>query len=301
MTEILVTPKPGFCIKTSTQNEVLWGDLGKTVPKNVKIFINICYHDSIPAPTPTSSSNLPVVLSSIRPDTDKAGSPAITLEAVLHPDVKSRILRNQDVKIDVAEAALLKIEEHVANGLSLGRKLGTPNLASKGKLVPRKVAVSTSRLDHDNQQKPLIEEMKALPEPKKSILKPSTVQNAGLTDVFSWRWAKTDQGKLEVRIRIPSSLTKSQIEATSLLIEPRRLILTLPAQPAELDINLNKSDAEIVTTSSSSSSGYLTPSKGETEGDETQRLLQLKRQRPFNVEDAHAEWRIATSTLTVTL
>jgi len=68
-------------------------------------------------------------------------------------------------------------------------------------------------------------------------------------------------------------------------IEPRRFILHIPVQPTalNLDVDLSLSDAEL------SARPYRDIA------------LTLKRQRPFDVDSANAEWRVAENRLDITL
>jgi len=80
-------------------------------------------------------------------------------------------------------------------------------------------------------------------------------------------------------------------------MEPRRFILNIPDFPT-LDVNLDLSDAEIVSLASSSTS--LTLHGASEEAGTESNILTLKRQRDFDVDNVNAKWKVADSILVVT-
>lgn len=137
---------------------------------------------------------VPVIVSHAREDVDKgklrvaymdtvlivswcilAGKPSLLFDCIFNSGVKARMLRDPDFKIflvgecscmsDIllvtpliffAELALQRIE--VQTGLALSRAIATPNIASKGKLLPRTITLPSS----------LIQQKKAKPPPTES-------------------------------------------------------------------------------------------------------------------------------------
>ncbi|CAA7261955.1 unnamed protein product [Cyclocybe aegerita] len=87
---------------------------------------------------------VPVIVSNGREDKDKAGNPSIVFDCIYHTSVKSRTLCDPEFKIFLVELALQRIEAQT--GLSLSRNIATPNIASKGKLLPRTVQIPASLL-----------------------------------------------------------------------------------------------------------------------------------------------------------
>lgn len=81
-------------------------------------------------------------------------------------------------------------------------------------------------------------------------------------------------------------------------MEPRRFILNIPDFPV-LDINLDLSDAEIISLTSSATSVSLHGVPGEA-GVEPNNVLTLKRQRDLDVGAASAKWKISENVLIVT-
>ncbi|KAF9460470.1 hypothetical protein BDZ94DRAFT_924939 [Collybia nuda] len=240
-----------------------------------------------------------------------AGNPSLVFDCIYHTSVKSRTLIDPEFKIFLVELALQRLEAQTS--LVLSRQIGTPNISSKGKLLPRTVLIPSflaEKPQHSNS-KPLIEEvahastsassdspgshkpkaiLKASPPQVSSLLaKPTTTRHEKL----SWTWSKIDE-RLRIVISVPALIT-SDIAQTTLDIEPRRFIVSIPGYPT-LDVNLVLSDAEIVATSSSKTSVSLhgTPDK---EVQEPSRILMLKRQRDLDVDGATAEWHVAEGNL----
>jgi hypothetical protein len=81
--------------------------------------------------------------------------------------------------------------------------------------------------------------------------------------------------------------THAQIPSSTLDLEARRIILSIPAL-YELDVNLNASDAEIAATFSKEGSG-----------DGMESALRLKRMRNLDVQEAKAEWRVGERVVVV--
>ncbi|KAJ7584911.1 pre-RNA processing PIH1/Nop17-domain-containing protein [Mycena floridula] len=313
MAGVVLSPTAGFCVKSSTLQSAVYQPIEPDaaapnsiepvtgpipVPQGQKVFINISWDQQVPQPPEASEEvvrkammgedeawYVPVVVSEGRRDTDKAGKLSLVFDCIFHPSIKSRILRDPEFRLFIIELALQRIEAQTP--LVLSREIGTPNIAAKGKLLPRKVNLP-SKKSVPSTTKPLIEEI--------SASKPSTGLNPkgilkGLSAAEkskpSWSWSNKDD-RLEITISVPKlasrQLTHSQIPLTTLDLEPRRLILQVPGYET-MDINLNLSDAEIVATS------------GTTEYSETEKSLLLKRQRRFDVEGAVSEWRAADGKL----
>ncbi|KIM41697.1 hypothetical protein M413DRAFT_27292 [Hebeloma cylindrosporum] len=176
---IELSPKAGFCIKSSTlspavlpppppptkPNANLLEPASGPIPiaKGLKVFVNIAWDANVPPPPEGSEEAIqramqgedvdegnpsgwyvPVIVSSGRQDTDKAGNPSLVFDCIYNTTVKSRTLRDPEFKIFLVELALQRIEAQ--SGLALSRNIGTPNIASKGKLLPRTVQVPAAML-----------------------------------------------------------------------------------------------------------------------------------------------------------
>ncbi|KAF8797745.1 hypothetical protein BYT27DRAFT_7204157 [Phlegmacium glaucopus] len=173
-----LAPKAGFCIKSSSltptvlppplpspsSKKLLEPTPGPIpVPKGLKIFINIAWDPHVPPPPEgnedairramqgedvdekdPSAWYVPVIVSNARQDTDKSGKPSIVFDCIYNPTVKSRTLRDPDFKLFIVELALQRIESQ--SGLNLSREIATPNIASKGKLLPRSVHIPASTM-----------------------------------------------------------------------------------------------------------------------------------------------------------
>ncbi|KAJ7631993.1 pre-RNA processing PIH1/Nop17-domain-containing protein [Mycena polygramma] len=315
---VSLKPIPGFCIKSTTLSSAVLkssaapgpNSLESTsisVPIHRKIFINVAWDAQVPPPPEGNEDAIqramngedehlnpdawfvPVIVSEPRQDTDKSGKPSLVFDCIYHISIRSRTVRDPAFKIFIQELALQRIEAQTS--LVLSRQISTPNIASKGKLLPRTVLIPSFL--PTGPKKPLIEEVSptATLDGRKSdastkgILKPATSAPAPPTTATAparptWSWLKTTAGALEITIQIPS-LTRALVAETTLDLEPRRLILSVPAHPP-LDINLGVSDAEIAAKS-------VAPDAA----------LMLKRAREFNVETATAEWHVSNGMLVV--
>ncbi|OSC99972.1 hypothetical protein PYCCODRAFT_1453464 [Trametes coccinea BRFM310] len=168
-TRISLTPSPGFCIKSTSLNTTtlpLPSGSPLTIPANLKIFVNIAWDKNVPAPPEASEDAIeraiagdvalapdasdpedwfvPVIVSEPRQDKDKAGKPSAVFDCIFNSSLKSRALRSPEFKTFLIELAFQRIE--VQYGVQLSRQIGTPNIASKGKLTPRSVLVPTALL-----------------------------------------------------------------------------------------------------------------------------------------------------------
>ncbi|KAK0463181.1 pre-RNA processing PIH1/Nop17-domain-containing protein [Desarmillaria tabescens] len=259
---VTLSPQAGFCVKSTT--------IAENGGNGMKVFINIAWDANVPSPPPASDEVIqramqgedddgwyvPVVVSEPRGDVDKVGKPSLVIDCVYNKSLKSRVLRDPAWKTFLIELALQRIE--VQSGLLLSRRIGTPNIASKGKLGPREVTVPdlSTKGKEKETKKALIEEV----------------------STGSWAWSRSSQSDcIDIRIAVPN-LDRSLIGDTSLDLEPRRLILSVPSQPT-LDIDLSISDAELASKHSLSDA------------------IALKRQRPFKVDEATAEWIVSEKVL----
>ncbi|KAL0058209.1 hypothetical protein AAF712_015125 [Marasmius tenuissimus] len=301
------------------------------VPAGLKIFINIAWDQNVPPPPKASEEAIkramegetgdtatngeyfvPVVVSEGRQDTDKAGKPSLVFDCVFHKSVKTRTLVDHDFKVFIIELALQRVEAQTS--LLLSREIGTPNIAAKGKLEPRTVSLPsflTQNAATKAPKKPLIEEIPdtVLHKPKqitdptlkpKSILKIQGTDNGTETPKRSpleWSWTYENE-QLRISISVPH-LDKHAISQATFDIEPRRFILSVPNFPT-LDVDLKLSDAEIVKRlgGGATSGSIRNASDSQTSGDDNV-TLSLKRQRPFKVQDATAEWHIENNSLIV--
>ncbi|KAF8154081.1 pre-RNA processing PIH1/Nop17-domain-containing protein [Crassisporium funariophilum] len=171
-TRIDLAPKPGFCIKTSTLTPAVLPSPPPTptpnphlleppagpivVPKGLKVFVNIAWDARVPPPPEGSEDAVqramrgeevdgrnaegwyvPVIVSNGRHEKDKAGNPSLVFDCIYNTTIKSRTLYDPEFKIFLVELALQRIEAQTS--LTLSREIATPNITSKGKLLPRTV------------------------------------------------------------------------------------------------------------------------------------------------------------------
>ena len=102
-TQVDLTPSPGFCVKSTTQNSATVASRDSpapvTIPSGLKVFVNIAWDANVPPPPDGSDAAIeramsdsapvdadqalqwfvPVIVSDPRPDTDKGTSPASSL------------------------------------------------------------------------------------------------------------------------------------------------------------------------------------------------------------------------------
>ena len=100
------------------------------------------------------------------------------------------------------ELAIQRIEAQ--SSLPLSRQIATPNIASKGKLLPRTVNIPSALLKDPISKKPLIQELPdddAKPNPK-GILKCSSPRPTPLP--LEWSWSRLDSGTLSIVFRVPN-------------------------------------------------------------------------------------------------
>ncbi|KAJ7147398.1 hypothetical protein C8R46DRAFT_1167478 [Mycena filopes] len=275
MSKLAVSLKPssGFCIKSSClqpavlkvaatvppgPNSLEPRNTSIAVPANRKIFINFAWDAQVPPPPEGNEEAIqramhgedehlnpdawfvPVIVSEPRQDTDKSGNPCLVFDCIFHSSIRSQL-------------GLQRIEAQTS--LVLSRQISVPNIASKGKLLPRTAYIPSSLSTATAANAPLIEEIE-------SIISPSVA--AGAVNLN-----KSDP-----------QATRALIPRTTLDLEPKRIILAVPAHPP-LDIDFGAPDAQIVAMSRHAA-------------------LMLKRERALDVDGATAEWRVADSLLVLT-
>ncbi|KAI6118097.1 hypothetical protein F5141DRAFT_1263659 [Pisolithus sp. B1] len=338
---VTLNPVPGFCVKSRATNDTVvhaasiadGADVSRRdtqlnrashlipVTKDLKIFVNIAWDSNVPPPPQGSEeavqramrglhideSNpngwfVPLVVSDARRDSDKAGKPAVVFDAVFSLSIKSRTLKDADLKFFIigvytshslpsltpflaSELAFQRIEAQTS--IILSRQIGTPNIAFKGKLQARQVMVPASLYppSHPNHSVPakLIQEIPSHPTadstPETGSKKhlPST---RATPKIPSWSWCQ-ENSRLRIEINVPA-LTHAAIPLSTLDVEPRRVLLSVPSL-YHLDIDLNALDADLTATFAKT--------------DSSMQALTLKRKRDLDVDNAKAEWRVADKTI----
>ncbi|KAI0632906.1 pre-RNA processing PIH1/Nop17-domain-containing protein [Trametes polyzona] len=361
-TRISLAPTPGFCIKSTSLNSVSIrlsqppnadaqpAPKSIPVPVDLKVFVNIAWDKHVPAPPERSEAAIeraiagdvavdptdpedwyvPVIVPEPRPDKDKAGRPSVVFDCIFSATLKSRALRSPEFKTFLIELAFQRIEAQY--GLQLSRQIGTPNIASKGKLVPRSVLVPTALLaapshsadasaaadaignlnlapTNNAPRKPLIEEVDAptAPAPSsnikssaqspKGILKGAAAPATSPTSVPSLTWSKTDDGRLRIALSVPG-LTHALIPQTTLDLEPRRIIFTSPAPPSPTSKSTTYA-LDLDLTQPDASLEKLFATSGDAGEKSARHALTLKRERALDVDNARAEWRVADGQLVI--
>ncbi|KAF8171301.1 pre-RNA processing PIH1/Nop17-domain-containing protein [Pholiota molesta] len=274
---------------------------------------------------------IPAIVSPAREDTDKAGNPSLVFDCVYNTTIKARTLHNPEFRTFLIELSIQRIEAQA--GLILSRDIRTPNISSKGKLGPRTVEVPaslfletplasttssapkldvlaspTETADKTEIQSPSMEVnlLKQPLDPSASttdgddVLSPLVpVSDATTSPALDWSWTKDDNGKLRIEIQLPG-LTSTLVEAATLDIEPRKLLMVIPKY-GSVNIDLDLSDAEISSQIQLLSKSTSDESVEKRRDEETMRVLRLKRERDFDVEAAEAEWKIGTGVVVIHL
>ncbi|OAX40762.1 hypothetical protein K503DRAFT_736928 [Rhizopogon vinicolor AM-OR11-026] len=281
MSSFRLNPLPGFCVKSKALQDTV-----------VPIFINIAWDSNVPPPPPASEDAIqkamlgelnnawfvPVIVSDLRDDKDKAGQPSLVIDCVFNTAIKSRTLKDPDFKAFIIELSLQRVEAHTS--LLLSRQVGTPNIASKGKPQSRQVLVPgplfpPGQPHHKSDTKTnLIQELDppadaSSPPRIKTILK-----SAPNSHTPTWTWFMA-QSKICIVINVPN-VTHAHIPNSTLDVEPRKVILHIPPL-YDLVVDLDASNAR-------SGSNHGIHSKG---------AIELKSLRDLDVDGANAEWRVA--------
>ncbi|KAI0776787.1 pre-RNA processing PIH1/Nop17-domain-containing protein [Trametes elegans] len=360
-TRISLAPTPAFCIKSSTLTQstlalpapvantpdrVLPPTL--TLPANLKVFVNVAWDNHLPPPPDRSEAAIeraltgnvtdpedyfvPLVVSEPRQDKDKAGKPSVVFDCIFSSSLKSRTLRSPEFKTFLIELALQRIESHW--GVQLSRQIGTPNIASKGKLAPRSVLVPTALLEPPSGPagvqsagattttdaaasavaaaatpsaggKPLIEEVSAAtaspgtpPAPPKSILKTAIAPSSS-------------QPQQSRGPRVPG-LSWSKTEDGRL-----RIVFSVPSltrasvRAATLDVEPRRVLFSVPGAGGDGGGGYaldldleqadaaIEGLLSDAEGSGARAALGLKRERALDVDGARAEWRVAEGVVVI--
>ncbi|KAF8824435.1 hypothetical protein HHX47_DHR8000178 [Lentinula edodes] len=338
MLSVSLKPVAGFCIKTSTVQPSSFTplslkqspsaqDTSISIPQGYKIFVNVAWDANVPPPPDGNEDAIQRAMNGDELDKGNLDDwfvPVIVSEGRFDTDKGNKL-----------ELSVQRIEAQTQ--LVLSRQIGTPNIAAKGKLQPRTVSIpsllaraeakaaETRNLESKSRsmQKPLIQEIMTqdasdpisqagleVVKPKSILRTPSSnpAQTAAHRDFgakidVTWSWYRTDDDRLQIQIEVPPVYQeKTVISRSNLDIEPRRLIFSIPDYSV-LDLNLSLSDAELVAYFRQSSTGITnSANSSESKEDSTiNKLLSLKRQRPFNVEAATAEWFIADNRLLISV
>ncbi|KAI0087601.1 pre-RNA processing PIH1/Nop17-domain-containing protein [Irpex rosettiformis] len=324
------------------------------IARGQKVFINVAWDANVPPPPDASNDEIhramageqdadegsfatggawfvPVIVSEPRNDLDKAGKPSIIFDCVYNSSLKSRCLRDPEFRAFLIELGIQRIEDQ--HSVALSRHLGTPNIASKGKLAPRTVLVPLRlypeahplRQESAKRKVSLIQEVDSQTVPTstheskeskpKGILKNTANANsknppsgsgseradtkANVRPNFDW---VKEGDRIRLNVYSPN-VTRVQVENATLDVEPRRIILTVPNAPSS-----SFSSSTTTTPSNSDSSwtldidltlpdAHLMAQFGGTSGEDS--VLMLKRQREFDVDSAKAEWDVKQGRLTV--
>lgn len=138
---VSITPEAGFVVKLRT---LLPSD---SLPAKAKVFLNISHSPRVPAPPPASPAQIrdaisrgdpdayrvPLSLSEVRSDVDKAGRACVVVDACVHSDVVSHALQDEDFRTFVVTLALEWAAEKHSLSLDYDA-ISFPKLRAKGSL-----------------------------------------------------------------------------------------------------------------------------------------------------------------------
>ncbi|KZP06873.1 hypothetical protein FIBSPDRAFT_922950 [Athelia psychrophila] len=352
---------PGFVVKSSTTTPFPAdaAQTGLPLPAGLKVFINIAWDTHVPPP-PAGSEDIiqramlsmdedeydaaqpeeggyyvPVVVSPPREDTDKKGAKVLVFDAVFHTSVKGRATHDEAFKVFVVELALQRIEaQSHAGGLQLSRQIGTPNLASKGALAPRRVQIPSSLFAAaaasaspspaapaalhitgtgaagKAKGKKLIEEVEVeVPPSSKGMLKgevkngtrPRPPKDAGPTTP-RWSWTKAGT-RIKITIAVPlvththtsRARPSTSSRAASSSLSPGSTRSTCPSTRPTPSSSPRAPSLTATGRRQRQPAGAATAGGGSWEAG----ALGLKRARDLDVEGARAEWRVEEGCLVV--
>ncbi|KAI0026793.1 hypothetical protein K488DRAFT_75072 [Vararia minispora EC-137] len=291
-------PNPGFVVKSSVLQPGAYrteNDQVIPISQGLKTFINVAWAIEVPPPPAGAQDSIrevlrsgplshvdipeiPLVTSAGRAATDKAGRPAVVFDAVFHISLKGMALKDAAFKLFLVELALHQVETQT--GLQLSRTLGSPNIASKGPILPFTSYIPAALNPSDNPHST------ALSRPLVEVLDAN--RKVDCDEVYpTWSWDRKDD-RLHLEIKVPK-LTLERIPSAALDLEPQRLLFHVPGL-YNLDINLALTDNELKKELVLAGAGP----------DGVERALMLKRARSLDVDGAVAEWRVNEGRLLVT-
>lgn len=233
--------------------------------------------------------SVPVVISEPRQDLDKAGKLAFVVDAIYNSSLRHKVVTDIPFKLFLVEHAFQRIESQ--NSILLSRDISSPNIAFKGQLAARSVAITpTISRPHQSEQPPHRENLIDPSSSPQRHPSPSSVQ----LKMPIWSWTK-EASSILITVFVPDlpPLERSHIHAAALDLETRRLILHVP-RFYSLDINLGISDADITHSLSSAIVGGDVVRSTQLE-----QFLTLKRAREFDIDNAVAEWRTTQGVILV--
>ncbi|KAG9015633.1 hypothetical protein FRB90_004671 [Tulasnella sp. 427] len=276
------------------------------VHKGYKIFLNICWDPQVPPPPERDDDEIrkammgadldsgiyfiPVIISDGKMTTDKAGKPSLVFDCVFNMKLRSRATKDYDFRTFLTEIALERVEDR--SGLTLSREIATPNIPSKGTLLPRTVSIPTAL----PAPKPLIQEIPSSEAPltpvntaPKGILKPSAPKVVSATAGSTAKTREQPKWSAEIDntgiviVIITPKLSKSLFGAPqtspTLDIEPHRVIFIAP-NGYELDLRLNAVTGKLVAVKGRLEEDVAIGKEGDTSG------------KGIDPDGAIAEWRV---------
>lgn len=232
-----LTPKSGFCIKTTFEKPP--GDGYSLSPQQPgpKLFVNFGWDSNVPQPPVATEQEIkdameargdwfvPVLISHLRQTADKAGKPSVVVDAVFHSSLKDRCGIDSEFKMFLIQLAFQHIEQQF--DCQLSPSIATPNIVSKGKLDSRTVNIPLS--------------LYVLNE-KPELVAPVSEETP------NWRCSVEDQERvLIVTLSVPRLTERSMIDSAVLdLTEPRRISFRV-VELYVLNVEVNRNDVKDFT------------------------------------------------------
>lgn len=229
---VQLTPKPGFCIKTTFEKPP--GDGYSLSPQKPapKLFVNFGWDSNVPQPPIATEQEIkdameakgdwfvPVLISDLRETADKAGKPSVVVDAVFHSSLKERSGIDSEFKMFLIQLAFQHIEQQF--GCMLSPSIATPNIVSKGKLDSRTVNIPLSL--YGLNEKP-------------DLVTPLSEETP------NWSCSIKDEGRtLVITLSVPRLTERSMINNATLdLTEPRRVSFKVVGFYT-LDVDVNRND-----------------------------------------------------------
>jgi len=130
---VVLDPVPAYVVKTLD------------VAKNEKVFINVCTDPQVSAPDSLDPSDIavqvtqghdwivPIVVSIVRQDMDKKGSPSLVVDCCVNPQVVLVGIEDPSVKVLTVETCIESVEDR--HGIVLSRDYKFPRMKAKNQLV----------------------------------------------------------------------------------------------------------------------------------------------------------------------
>ncbi|KAG5890599.1 hypothetical protein JTB14_005116 [Gonioctena quinquepunctata] len=232
----LVTPSPGFCVKT------------KEVGTGVKVFVNICKTDAIPPPKDISVRELqelldsddpgdykvPMSLGDIRTEPDKKGEVAKVCDVAIHPDFFEKVEEYAEFKSFFLAIVFQGIEDKY-NLACEEEKITLINRKHFGKLQAHRIQQrEIAQKMAEGSRKSLLDEVGGKTEQKKVVIETlSSTENVMREPNYRLYKKKDGQNCIYGEFQLPDVISSKEL---TLDIGEDRILLESKARSYLLDI-----------------------------------------------------------------